>query len=233
MLARRAHPTISTRPPSSKTLGKAIDSPSSNQQQSNNANHVGRPALGQINARHLQIGAKVWVADAKVLWRIGEVQTIGEDRKTAQIYLPDAAEDQTQTLRMDQLFTFDASHIVDHADVALMNNMHEAPLLNVLRQRFERDEIYTFTADILLSINPYKSIPLLYDVVGFMKSREEAATATGDGANSDSSAPPHLFSIAEKAYTGMKGVVPGSGAPQSIVISGESGAVPALERQPL
>ncbi|KAG6963194.1 hypothetical protein JG688_00008258 [Phytophthora aleatoria] len=224
MLARRAHPTISTRPSSSKTLGKAIDSPSSNQQQSNNANHVGRPALGQINARHLQIGAKVWVADAKVLWRIGEVQTIGEDRKTAQVYLPDAAEDQTQTLRMDQLFTFDASHIVDHADVALMNNMHEAPLLNVLRQRFERDEIYTFTADILLSINPYKSIPLLYDVVGFMKSREEAATATGDGANSDSSAPPHLFSIAEKAYTGMKGVVPGSGASQSIVISGESGA---------
>ncbi|KAJ8576171.1 hypothetical protein ON010_g3046 [Phytophthora cinnamomi] len=125
---------------------------------------------------------------------------------------------------MDQLFTFDASHIVDHADVALMNNMHEAPLLNVLRQRFERDEIYTFTADILLSINPYKSIPLLYDVVGFMKGREEAATATGDGSTSDSSAPPHLFSIAEKAYTGMKGVVPGSGTPQSIVISGESGA---------
>ncbi|ETP44036.1 hypothetical protein F442_09341 [Phytophthora nicotianae P10297] len=224
MLARRANPTISTRPLSTKTPGKSTDSPSSNQPQCNNTNHVGRPALGQINARHLQVGAKVWVADAKVLWRIGEVQTIAEDRKTVQVYLPDAAEDQTQTLRMDQLFTFDASHIVDHADVALMNNMHEAPLLNVLRQRFERDEIYTFTADILLSINPYKSIPLLYDVVGFMKSREEAATATGDGANSDSSAPPHLFSIAEKAYTGMKGVVPGSGAPQSIVISGESGA---------
>ncbi|KAF4146803.1 Cytoskeletal adhesion [Phytophthora infestans] len=224
MLARRAHPTISTRPSSTKTLGKSVDSPSSNQHQGNNANPVARPALGQIDARHLQIGVKVWVADAKVLWRIGEVQTIAEDRKTAQVYLPDAAEDETQTLRMDQLFTFDASHIVDHADVALMNNMHEAPLLNVLRQRFERDEIYTFTADILLSINPYKSIPLLYDVVGFMKSREEAATATGDEATSDSSAPPHLFSIAEKAYTGMKGVVPGSGAPQSIVISGESGA---------
>ncbi|OWZ16867.1 Myosin [Phytophthora megakarya] len=133
-------------------------------------------------------------------------------------------DEQVQTLRMDQLFTFDASHIVDHTDVALMNNMHEAPLLNVLRQRFERDEIYTFTADILLSINPYKSIPLLYDVVGFMKNREEAATATGDGSTSDSSAPPHLFSIAEKAYTGMKRVVQGSGTPQSIVISGESGA---------
>ncbi|KAE9123575.1 Myosin-J heavy chain [Phytophthora fragariae] len=228
MLSRRTPPTISTRPPSSKTLGKALDSPNSNsnnQQQSNNASHAGRPApLGQIDAKHLQLGTKVWVADAKVLWRIGEVQAIADDRKTAQVYLPDAADDQVQTLHMDQLFTFDASHIVDHADVALMNNMHEAPLLNVLRQRFERDEIYTFTADILLSINPYKSIPLLYDVVGFMKSREEAATATGDGSTSDSSAPPHLFSIAEKAYAGMKGVVPGSGTPQSIVISGESGA---------
>ncbi|KAL3657187.1 hypothetical protein V7S43_017849 [Phytophthora oleae] len=225
MLARRVPPSISTRLPSSKTLVKGVDSPSSNQQHSNNVNHVGRPApLGQIDARHLQIGTKVWVADAKVLWRIGEVQAIAEDRKTAQVYLADAAEDQVQTLRMDQLFTFDASHIVDHADVALMNNMHEAPLLNVLRQRFERDEIYTFTADILLSINPYKSIPLLYDVVGFMNSRQEAATATGDGSTSDSSAPPHLFSIAEKAYTGMKGVVPGSGTQQSIVISGESGA---------
>jgi myosin-5 len=226
MLARRTPPTISTRPPSSKTLGKAVDSPSNQQQpQSNNASHAGRPALlGQIDAKHLQVGTKVWVADAKVLWRIGEVQAIADDRRTAQVYLPDATDDQEQTLRLDQLFTFDASHIVDHADVALMNNMHEAPLLNVLRQRFERDEIYTFTADILLSINPYKSIPLLYDVVGFMKSRQEAATATGDGSSSDSSAPPHLFSIAEKAYTGMKGVVPGSGAPQSIVISGESGA---------
>ncbi|GMF38284.1 unnamed protein product [Phytophthora fragariaefolia] len=225
MLARRSPPTISTRPPSAKALGKPLSSPSNNQQQSNNANHAGRPAaLGQIDAKHLQVGAKVWVADAKVLWRIGEVQAIADDRKTAQVYLPDAADEQVQTLRMDQLFTFDASHIVDHADVALMNNMHEAPLLNVLRQRFERDEIYTFTADILLSINPYKSIPLLYDIVGFMKSRDEAATATGDGSTSDSSAPPHLFSIAEKAYTGMKGVIPGSGTPQSIVISGESGA---------
>ncbi|KAG7385203.1 hypothetical protein PHYPSEUDO_001745 [Phytophthora pseudosyringae] len=225
MLARRTPPAISTRPSSFKTLGKGVDSPSNNQQQSNNASHAGRPALlGQIDARHLLVGTKVWVADAKVLWRIGEVQAIADDRTTAQVFLPEAADDQVQTLRMDQLFTFDASHIVDQADVALMNNMHEAPLLNVLRQRFERDEIYTFTADILLSINPYKSIPLLYDVVGFMKTRQEAATATGDGPNSDSSAPPHLFSIAEKAYTGMKGVVSGSGTPQSIVISGESGA---------
>ncbi|CEG41854.1 myosin-like protein [Plasmopara halstedii] len=221
MLSRRSPPTTSTRPPSSKSLGKSVESPSNNQQNSNNATNLERSAhFGQIDAKLLQVGTKVWVADSMVLWRIGEVQSIGEDRKTAQVYLPDAADDQVQTLRMDQLYTFDASHIVDHSDVALMNNLHEAPLLNVLRQRFERDEIYTFTADILLSINPYKSIPLLYDVVGFMTNRE-VAISSGDG---ESSAPPHLFAIAEKAYTGMKGVVPGTGSPQSIVISGESGA---------
>lgn len=221
MLSRRAPLSISTRSPSSKFIGKSVESPSNNQHHSNHATSLESSAqLGQIDARHLQVGTKVWVADSTVLWRIGEVQSIGEDRKTAQVYLPDAADDQVQTLRMDQLFTFDASHIVDHADVALMNNMHEAPLLNVLRQRFERDEIYTFTADILLSINPYKSIPLLYDVVGFMTSREAAKT-TGDG---DNSAPPHLFSIADKAYSSLKGVIPGTGCSQSIVISGESGA---------
>ncbi|RLN95081.1 hypothetical protein BBJ28_00017691, partial [Nothophytophthora sp. Chile5] len=227
MLARRTPAPLSVRPPSAKASGKASNAFSSNNSSSNQQQHQAPPAgaaLGQIEAAHLLVGTKVWVADAKVLWRVGEVQSIAADRLSAQIYLPDATEDQVQTLRMTQLFTFDASHIVDHADVALMNNMHEAPLLHVLRQRFERDQIYTFTADILLSINPYKSIPLLYDVVGFMTRRQDAAAASGESPNSDSSAPPHLFSIAEKAYTGMKGVVPGSGTPQSIVISGESGA---------
>lgn len=174
------------------------------------------PSLGQVNPSHLLVGAKVWVADPKVLWRIGEVQEVSTELQTAQIYLPDASDDKVQTLSISKLFTFDASHIVDHEDIALMNNMHEAPLLNVLRQRFEADKIYTFTADILLSINPYKTIPLLYDVMGFMDQRNNAA--------SDSTAPPHLFTIAEKAYKGMKGAVPGSGTPQSIIISGESGA---------
>lgn len=174
------------------------------------------PVLGQVNPSHVLGGAKVWVADPKVLWRIGEVQEVSQEDQTAQVYLPDASDEKVQTLALSKLFTFDPSHIVDHEDIALMNNMHEAPLLNVLRQRFEADKIYTFTADILLSINPYKTIPLLYDVMGFMDQRNNATT--------DSVAPPHLFTIAEKAYKGMKGVVPGSGAPQSIIISGESGA---------
>ncbi|TMW68123.1 hypothetical protein Poli38472_007795 [Pythium oligandrum] len=184
---------------------------------SNNAlNGGGLPALGRMNPSHVQSGMKVWVSDPKVLWRIGEVQSVANDQQTAQVYVPDAPDDKIQTLSLSKLYAFDPSHIVDHDDIAQMNNMHEAPLLNVLRQRFEADKIYTFTADILLSINPYKTIPLLYDVLGFM----ERIKTKSDVSKSE----PHLFTIAEKAYSGMKGLEPGSGTPQSIIVSGESGA---------
>jgi myosin heavy subunit len=39
-----------------------------------------------------------------------------------------------------------------------MNNMHEGPLLALLDRRYAKDKIYTFTGDILISINPYKMI---------------------------------------------------------------------------
>ncbi|DAZ96317.1 TPA: hypothetical protein N0F65_008441 [Lagenidium giganteum] len=180
------------------------------------AENGGLPVLGRLSPGVLQVGIKVWVTDPKVLWRVGEVQSIAADLQSAQVYLPDAPDDKVQTIATSKLYAFDASHIVDHDDIAQMNNMHEAPLLNVLRQRFEADKIYTFTADILLSINPYKSIPLLYDVLGFMAQIKNATDTT--------KRPPHLFTIADKAYTNMKGLVPGNGTAQSIIISGESGA---------
>lgn len=45
-----------------------------------------------------------------------------------------------------------------------MSSMHEAAFLNLLRRRYRGDKIYTWTADILISINPYKDIPLLYEM---------------------------------------------------------------------
>ncbi|RYG48069.1 hypothetical protein EON67_07945 [archaeon] len=53
----------------------------------------------------------------------------------------------------------DTSHLQDSSDIAAMNNMHEAPLLALLQRRYAADAIYTFTGDILISINPYKHLP--------------------------------------------------------------------------
>lgn len=81
-----------------------------------------------------------------------------------------------------------------------------------LRQRFQHDHIYTSIATILISINPFKAIPGMYDVAVMQQIREtsEAGERTR----------PHVFTNAASAY---RGLVEGRG-PQTMLISGESGA---------
>ena len=57
----------------------------------------------------------------------------------------------------------DPSHLLDLDNLCTMNNLHEAPLLEMLGRRFLKDSIYTNTSDVLISCNPYKVIPGLYD----------------------------------------------------------------------
>ncbi|EQC29888.1 hypothetical protein SDRG_12432 [Saprolegnia diclina VS20] len=190
---------------------------------------VGKPALAKkatdgprkpvhalgVDAMHLQPGARVWVPDSKELWRVGEIETLLPDG-SANVFVPDSPDDKHQVVATAAMLAFDPSHLVDHTDIAQMNNMHEAPLLSVLHRRYLADAIYTFTTDILISVNPYKSIPLLYDVMGFMEATKSQADCEIKK--------PHLFTIAEKAYRDMRNARCGETNPQSIVVSGESGA---------
>eukprot|EP00966_Prymnesium_polylepis_P181004 4192512-Prymnesium_polylepis.1 len=57
----------------------------------------------------------------------------------------------------------DPSHDKDLEDAGQMSDLHEAALLKLLARRFAADKIYTWTGDILLSVNPYREIPGLYD----------------------------------------------------------------------
>lgn len=46
-------------------------------------------------------------------------------------------------------------------DLISLPHLHEAAILHTLCKRFERGEIYTFTANaILLAVNPFKMLPL-------------------------------------------------------------------------
>ena len=88
--------------------------------------------------------------------------------------------------------------------------LNEATLLNNIRQRYLKDKIYTYVANILIAINPYSVIKDLY----------AGPTIKAYQGRSLGTMPPHVFAIADKAFRDMK-VVKQS---QSIIVSGESGA---------
>jgi hypothetical protein len=103
----------------------------------------------------------------------------------------------------------DPSHLVDNDDIAAMNNMHEGPLLALLKRRYFKDVIYTFTGDILISINPYKGIKGLYTI---------------PDENFKDKSKPHVFAVAEVTYKMMLEETNPARKNQSMIVSGESGA---------
>ena len=133
-------------------------------------------------------------------------------------------------------------------DVLHLPHVTEASLLHTLRVRYNRDDIYTSAGPILVSVNPYKNVTVkgesLYSEEQMMLYRKTSSSSTP---HAEDQLPPHLFKVADKAYSALIA----SGAPelephieeedavlsmsprpmggrkirdQSIIISGESGA---------
>ena len=95
-------------------------------------------------------------------------------------------------------------------DLVLSTVLHEPAVLKNLGLRYLCDDIYTYSGQILIAVNPFKPLKSLY---GPTMMRRYYDKFLGD-------ASPHVYAIAEQAYKSMlidRG-------PQSILISGESGA---------
>ncbi len=90
-----------------------------------------------------------------------------------------------------------------------LNELNEGAILHNLRIRFKEDRIYTFVSSILISVNPFKLLPLY--------TPEKMDEYKSLGARS---LPPHIFSVADEAYKSLLS----DNANQSVIISGESGA---------
>ncbi|XP_062841982.1 unconventional myosin-XV [Trichomycterus rosablanca] len=94
-------------------------------------------------------------------------------------------------------------------DMTQLEELHEAAVLLNLRKRFERELIYTYIGSILVAVNPYK----MYNIYGTDMVLQHKGHALGEN-------PPHLFAIANAAYTKMMDAKQN----QCIIISGESGS---------
>ncbi|KAG5240727.1 myosin [Salix suchowensis] len=95
-------------------------------------------------------------------------------------------------------------------DMTKLAYLHEPGVLQNLRCRYDINEIYTYTGNILIAVNPFRRLPHLYD--NHMMEQYKGA-AIGELS-------PHPFAVADSAYRQMIN----EGISQSILVSGESGA---------
>uniref|UniRef100_A0AC35U1J6 Myosin motor domain-containing protein n=1 Tax=Rhabditophanes sp. KR3021 TaxID=114890 RepID=A0AC35U1J6_9BILA len=152
-------------------------------------------------------GQLVFVPDPKEGFILAQVIDI-QDNESALIKIQGSGAE--RSLNLDSILPADQvddNHFEDHCALKFLN---AATLLDNSKNRFLRNEIYTYVANILISINPYKSIPELYSV----------DTMHSYAGKSLGILPPHIFAIADKAYNEMKRCK----TSQSIIVSGESGA---------
>ncbi|NXV72812.1 MYO9A protein, partial [Atlantisia rogersi] len=92
-------------------------------------------------------------------------------------------------------------------DLAALAVLDEAALLEGLRERFLRQQIYTDIGDILIAVNPFQPLPLYGREVAERYRHQETGAL-----------PPHIFAVASRAYHAMLGRRGGGPQSQCIVI---------------
>lgn len=97
----------------------------------------------------------------------------------------------------------------DVKDLCSLAMLNEAGILETLRCRFYKNQIYTYVSNILITINPFKFLPI-YNPKDLQ--RYENCTLGKED--------PHIFAIADAAFRAMLS----KRTNQCIVISGESGS---------
>ncbi|XP_042055501.1 myosin-17-like [Salvia splendens] len=152
------------------------------------------------------VGSHVWVEDPALAWIDGEVIRIdGQDVHVQ------TTNGKKVVANIAKVFPKDTEAPPGgEDDMTKLSYLHEPGVLQNLATRYELNEIYTYTGNILIAINPFQRLPHLYDT--HMMEQYKGA-ALGELS-------PHVFAICDVAYRAMVN----EGKSNSILVSGESGA---------
>uniref|UniRef100_A0A672IHK3 Myosin IB n=1 Tax=Salarias fasciatus TaxID=181472 RepID=A0A672IHK3_SALFA len=94
-------------------------------------------------------------------------------------------------------------------DMVLLEPLSEDSFLENLRNRFDHNEIYTYIGSVVISMNPYRSLPIFTpDKVEEYRNRNFYELS------------PHIYALADEAYRSLRD----QDKDQCILITGESGA---------
>ncbi|KAI9376993.1 hypothetical protein POPTR_019G013800v4 [Populus trichocarpa] len=152
------------------------------------------------------VGSHVWVEDHELAWLDGKVSKItGQDAEI------EASNGKKVTAKLSKIYPKDMEAPAGGVDdMTKLSYLHEPGVLENLKTRYELNEIYTYTGNILIAINPFQRLPHLYD--GHMMQQYKGAPF--------GELSPHVFAVADVSYRAM--VIEGKS--NSILVSGESGA---------
>ncbi|KAH9618530.1 hypothetical protein KSS87_005395 [Heliosperma pusillum] len=152
------------------------------------------------------IGSDVWLEDSKLAWIDGRVTRINGDDVHIQ-----TTNGKTVVAKKSKVYPKDTEAPPGGVDdMTRLSYLHEPGVLQNLAARYELNEIYTYTGNILIAVNPFQRLPHLYDT--HMMEQYKGA-ALGELS-------PHVFAIADVAYRAMIN----EGKSNAILVSGESGA---------
>ncbi|CBI35200.3 unnamed protein product, partial [Vitis vinifera] len=157
-------------------------------------------------AVNIIVGSQVWVEDPEAAWIDGLVTKI--NGAEAEIELTKGKKVVVNLLKIYPKDTEAPAGGVD--DMTKLSYLHEPGVLQNLKSRYELNEIYTYTGNILIAINPFQRLPHIYDA--HMMQQYKGAPF--------GELSPHVFAVADVAYRAMIN----EGKSNSILVSGESGA---------
>ncbi|XP_020880157.1 myosin-16 isoform X3 [Arabidopsis lyrata subsp. lyrata] len=157
-------------------------------------------------AENIMVDSHVWVEDPERAWIDGVVLNIKGDE--AEIKTNDGREVIANLSKLYPKDTEAPSEGVE--DMTRLSYLHEPAVLDNLATRYELNEIYTYTGNILIAVNPFQGLPHLYDAEVMEKYKEAYFKELN----------PHVFAIGGIAYREMIN----EGRNKCILVSGESGS---------
>ncbi|GAB1284942.1 Unconventional myosin-Ib [Apodemus speciosus] len=100
-------------------------------------------------------------------------------------------------------------NMIGVGDMVLLEPLNEETFIDNLKKRFDHNEIYTYIGSVVISVNPYRSLPIYSpDKVEDYRNRNFYELS------------PHIFALSDEAYRSLRD----QDKDQCILITGESGA---------
>ncbi|TFK26368.1 myosin 5 [Coprinopsis marcescibilis] len=164
-------------------------------------------------------GTRVWFEDKEHAWVSAEVATVtkGDNDTIKLVFIDERGKETTINTTSkaikegkEGLPPLRNPPLLETADdLATLSHLNEPSVLHTIRNRYAQHSIYTYSGIVLIAVNPFQRVTLYGpEIIQAYSGRRRGELE------------PHLFAIAEDAYTAMRK----DGMGQTIIVSGESGA---------